>query len=200
VANSLSHGLGFLLAIASLPILVASPPCAAVRRAWSALAHSRRRRSCCTSRRRCTTCCPPGVPSACSTRLTILQSISSSPAATRRSHLACFEGAGVGRSSGWCGLRLDRHPAEELQPPAPSGLVNWSVCRDGLAGADRCRSADSTCAPRGPAVAAGRWAGLHGGAVVFIFDSKLRYAHFVWHLLVLGGSTCHFFAALRYAS
>ena len=38
------------------------------------------------------------------------------------------------------------------------------------------------------------------GAVVFMLDSKLRYAHFVWHLLVLGGSTCHFFAALRYAS
>ena len=34
------------------------------------------------------------------------------------------------------------------------------------------------------------------GAVVFLFDSKLRYAHFVWHLFVLGGSTCHFFAAL----
>jgi hemolysin III len=34
------------------------------------------------------------------------------------------------------------------------------------------------------------------GAVVFLFDSKVRYAHFVWHLFVLGGSTCHFFAAL----
>lgn len=37
------------------------------------------------------------------------------------------------------------------------------------------------------------------GAVVFLLDSKLRYAHFVWHLFVLGGSTCHFFAALWYA-
>ncbi|WP_295526483.1 hemolysin III family protein [uncultured Pseudacidovorax sp.] len=34
------------------------------------------------------------------------------------------------------------------------------------------------------------------GAVVFLFDSKLRYAHFVWHLFVLGGSVCHFFAVL----
>jgi hemolysin III len=34
------------------------------------------------------------------------------------------------------------------------------------------------------------------GAVVFLFDSKLRYAHFVWHLFVMGGSTCHFFAVL----
>jgi hemolysin III len=37
------------------------------------------------------------------------------------------------------------------------------------------------------------------GAVVFLFDSRVRYAHFVWHLFVLGGSTCHFFAALWYA-
>jgi len=37
------------------------------------------------------------------------------------------------------------------------------------------------------------------GAVVFLYDSKVRYAHFVWHLFVMGGSTCHFFAALWYA-
>ncbi len=37
------------------------------------------------------------------------------------------------------------------------------------------------------------------GAIVFLFDNKLRYAHFVWHLFVLGGSVCHFFAALFYA-
>ena len=34
------------------------------------------------------------------------------------------------------------------------------------------------------------------GAVVFLFDSKLRYAHFVWHLFVMAGSTCHFLAVL----
>lgn len=38
------------------------------------------------------------------------------------------------------------------------------------------------------------------GAVVFLFDSKLRYAHFVWHLFVIGGSACHFFAALWHAA
>jgi hemolysin III len=37
------------------------------------------------------------------------------------------------------------------------------------------------------------------GAVFFLLDSKLRFAHFVWHLFVLGGSTCHFFAALWHA-
>ena len=38
------------------------------------------------------------------------------------------------------------------------------------------------------------------GAVVFLFDAKLRYAHFVWHLFVIGGSACHFFAALWHAA
>jgi hemolysin III len=38
------------------------------------------------------------------------------------------------------------------------------------------------------------------GAVVFLFDSKLRYAHFVWHLFVMGGSACHYFAALWHAA
>lgn len=37
------------------------------------------------------------------------------------------------------------------------------------------------------------------GAFVFLLDNRLRYAHFVWHLFVLGGSVCHFFAALFYA-
>ncbi len=37
------------------------------------------------------------------------------------------------------------------------------------------------------------------GAVVFLLDSRVRYAHFVWHLFVLAGSTCHFFAVLWYA-
>ena len=37
------------------------------------------------------------------------------------------------------------------------------------------------------------------GALVFMFDHRLRYAHAVWHLFVLGGTVCHFFAALGYA-
>ena len=37
------------------------------------------------------------------------------------------------------------------------------------------------------------------GAAVFLFDHRVRYAHAAWHLFVLGGSTCHFFAALGYA-
>lgn len=37
------------------------------------------------------------------------------------------------------------------------------------------------------------------GALVYLLDNRLRYAHFVFHLFVLGGSICHFFAALGYA-
>ena len=37
------------------------------------------------------------------------------------------------------------------------------------------------------------------GAVVFMLDERVRYAHFVWHLFVLAGSVCHFFAALWHA-
>ena len=37
------------------------------------------------------------------------------------------------------------------------------------------------------------------GVVFFVFDSRWRYAHFVWHLFVLTGTVCHFFAVLYYA-
>jgi len=34
--------------------------------------------------------------------------------------------------------------------------------------------------------------------VFFALDSRLRYAHFVWHLFVVAGTACHFFAVLDY--
>lgn len=37
------------------------------------------------------------------------------------------------------------------------------------------------------------------GAVFFLLDNRVRYAHFVWHLFVLAGSTLHFLAALWHA-
>jgi hemolysin III len=37
------------------------------------------------------------------------------------------------------------------------------------------------------------------GAVFFLLDHRVRYGHFVWHLFVLTGSGCHFFAALWHA-
>lgn len=38
------------------------------------------------------------------------------------------------------------------------------------------------------------------GAIVFHLDERIPYAHFVWHLLVLGASGCHFLAVYRYAA
>jgi len=37
------------------------------------------------------------------------------------------------------------------------------------------------------------------GAIFFVNDHK-RYCHFVWHLFVLGGTCCHYFAVLSYAA
>jgi hemolysin III len=36
--------------------------------------------------------------------------------------------------------------------------------------------------------------------VGFYAANRMRYAHFVWHLFVLAGSACHFVAVLRYAA
>ena len=35
--------------------------------------------------------------------------------------------------------------------------------------------------------------------VVFFAANHVRYSHFVWHLFVLAGTACHFFAVFRYA-
>ncbi len=36
--------------------------------------------------------------------------------------------------------------------------------------------------------------------VAFFAAKRLRYGHFVWHLFVLAGTTCHFFAVMWYAA
>ena len=38
------------------------------------------------------------------------------------------------------------------------------------------------------------------GVVFYLLDSRLRFAHFVWHLFVMCGTSCHFFAVLWYAA
>lgn len=37
------------------------------------------------------------------------------------------------------------------------------------------------------------------GVAFFVIDERIRYSHFVWHLFVIAGTTCHFFAVLWYA-
>ena len=38
------------------------------------------------------------------------------------------------------------------------------------------------------------------GVAFFTLDSRLRYGHFVWHLFVVAGTTCHYFAVLDYSA
>jgi hemolysin III len=38
------------------------------------------------------------------------------------------------------------------------------------------------------------------GGLAFFAARSLRYSHFIWHLFVIAGTTCHFFAVLWYAA
>ncbi|HUH59845.1 MAG TPA: hemolysin III family protein [Candidimonas sp.] len=38
------------------------------------------------------------------------------------------------------------------------------------------------------------------GIIFYVFDEKWRHAHGVWHLFVLGGSACHYFAVIAYVA
>jgi hemolysin III len=38
------------------------------------------------------------------------------------------------------------------------------------------------------------------GVAFFAADSRLRYGHFIWHLFVIAGTVCHYFAVLWYAA
>ncbi|GAB4061827.1 PAQR family membrane homeostasis protein TrhA [Uliginosibacterium sediminicola] len=38
------------------------------------------------------------------------------------------------------------------------------------------------------------------GVVFFVLDSRIRYAHAIWHCFVIAGTACHFFAVLGYAA
>jgi len=38
------------------------------------------------------------------------------------------------------------------------------------------------------------------GVVFFATDSRLQYGHLIWHLFVIAGTVCHFFAVLWYAA
>jgi hemolysin III len=49
------------------------------------------------------------------------------------------------------------------------------------------------------------WLGVGGlsytiGVIFFATDAWLKYGHLIWHLFVLAGTTCHYFAVLWYAA
>jgi hemolysin III len=35
------------------------------------------------------------------------------------------------------------------------------------------------------------------GVVFYVTDARLRYGHLVWHLFVMAGTACHYFAVFR---
>ena len=71
--------------------------------------------------------------------------------------------------------------------------MGWLVAdRGGAAGRARARCRASRCSS--PAALA-----YTAGVVFFMLDSRLRYAHAVWHGFVVAGTGCHFFAVLGYA-
>lgn len=38
------------------------------------------------------------------------------------------------------------------------------------------------------------------GVLFYAAGDRVRYSHFIWHLFVIAGTTCHFVAVLRYSS
>lgn len=38
------------------------------------------------------------------------------------------------------------------------------------------------------------------GVIFYVLSHKVRYAHFVWHLFVVAGTACHYVAVLNYAA
>jgi hemolysin III len=38
------------------------------------------------------------------------------------------------------------------------------------------------------------------GVAFYAIDSRLQYSHLIWHLFVMAGTTCHYFAVLWYAA
>ena len=38
------------------------------------------------------------------------------------------------------------------------------------------------------------------GVAFFATESRLKYGHFIWHLFVMAGTFCHYFAVFWYAA
>ena len=38
------------------------------------------------------------------------------------------------------------------------------------------------------------------GVAFYAIDSRMKYSHLIWHLFVMAGTTCHYFAVLWYAA
>jgi len=47
---------------------------------------------------------------------------------------------------------------------------------------------------------AGGGAAYTAGVAFYVADARLRYGHFIWHLFVMAGTVCHYFAVLWYSA
>ena len=197
IMNALSHGLGLLLAIASLPILLGAG--AAERGGGRGARASSRARDLLYRVSTLYHALPLGRAKAWFNRLDQRPSTSSSPAATCPSCSACCAGPGAGRCSARSGRGGAGRRGQAVQPAAASAVVDRPLRRDGLDGGGGRGAADERMSGAGLAWLVAGGLAYTAGAVVFLFDSKLRFAHFVWHLFVLAGSACHFFAVLWHA-
>ena len=200
IMNALSHGLGLLLAIASLPILV-----------WSAARQS--------------AAAVVGASLFAGTMILLYWRVDAVPRAAARPcqglvqparprghlpvHRRQLHALPVRRAARALGLdAVRRHLVRRRRWASPPSCSTGCGIRCGRPASTwrwagwrwwpRCRCT-SACRARD-----WRWLVAGGlaytaGAVVFLFDSKLRFAHFVWHLFVLAGSACHFFAVLWHA-
>jgi hemolysin III len=91
------------------------------------------------------------------------------------------------------GLTLRRSDAGHTRLSIALYLAMGWLCPDCL------RSVAAACTPaRCPSLAGRRYRIQRGRA--FFVSHRLRYGHFTWHLFVLVGTTCHFFAVLGYAT
>ena len=62
------------------------------------------------------------------------------------------------------------------------------------------RPLSAQISPAGLALLAAGGLCYTGGVAFFVADGRLRYGHAAWHLFVVAGSACHFFAVLLYAA
>ncbi|HEV8689091.1 MAG TPA: hemolysin III family protein [Ideonella sp.] len=200
IANAISHGLGFLLAVASLPILV-----------WQAARHG--------------TAVNVAAASVFAGTMILLYLVSALYHAlppgraklwlNRLDHAAIYlfiAGSytpfvlGVLRGGwGWtlfvivwsaAALGVAIKLLDRLKHPLVSTALYVAMGWVALIAA---RPLIERVSPAGLAWLVAGGLSYTVGAVVFLLDHRVRYAHFVWHLFVLGGSVCHFFAALWYA-
>ena len=95
------------------------------------------------------------------------------------------------------GVGGGRRDAEGAGPDAPPRPLDGLLPRDGLARVIAVNPLLQAIPVAGVVLLAAGGLAYTIGVAFFVLDSKLRYAHFVWHLFVVAGTACHYFAVLR---